>query len=155
MCDMLLRHEKCRLQWVYAVAYSYLVCTLGDVLWVKLPFWQYSAVACKMVHQLCTHHTILNIFNLFRCVRLSVRMFGTLETGIWLADASTWPCSVVPIIMSPGRKRTLVNSLERQQQKLPACAQPEQLPFTNTKLLTGYRPPIVEVCRQCYLHTPR
>ena len=32
--------------------------------------------------------------------------------------------------------------LERWQQKLPACAHPEQLLFTNTELRTGYRPPI-------------
>ena len=34
---------------------------------------------------------ILKIFNLFQSVRLSVCMFGALETGIWLANASTWP----------------------------------------------------------------
>ena len=49
--------------------------------------------------------------------------------------------TVGPIIMSRGRKRTF-NSLEYLQQKLPACAQPEQLAFMNTELRMGYGPPI-------------
>ena len=35
-------------------------------------------------------YNILNIFYLFQSVHLSVRMFRTLETAIWLANASTW-----------------------------------------------------------------
>ena len=35
-------------------------------------------------------YTILNIFNLVQSVCLSICMFGTLVTGIWLADESMW-----------------------------------------------------------------
>ena len=54
--------------------------------------WEESLVK-TFTNSCCTREdvSLILLFNLFQSVHLSVCMFETLKTGIWLANASMWP----------------------------------------------------------------
>ena len=73
-------------------------------------------------------------------------------------QASDWPTQARDCVtMGPtsrGRKRGPSTALNADSKNLPACVQPEQLPFTITELPTGYGPPICTT-RTIYLPQSR